>query len=195
MTVAAVGARNKIVGAERFADPDCHGFLAHVQVGQAGHQRAGIELVDLFLEQANHLHAPEHPQPFLDRDSGTRFRPVRGYRHLWTPDICAKTSNTTAKSFSTQPMPRAAVRNSLLTAVVGMGTSSWRPSSNASSMSFCIMLTLNHASFGICRTKGPRYWIMGEATALCVSTSTATSRGMPLFSASSIPSEKASIWT
>ena len=80
-------------------------------------------------------------------------------------------------------------------AVVGIGTSRARPSSSASSMSFCIMLTLNHASAGSFRTNGPRYFTIGDAMALFVRTSTATSREMPLFSASKIPSEKASICT
>jgi len=62
-------------------------------------------------------------------------------------------------------------------------------------MSFCIMFTLNHASSGNFRTNGPRYLIIGEAIALFTSTSTATSREMPLFSAKSTPSENASICT
>jgi hypothetical protein len=65
----------------------------------------------------------------------------------------------------------AAVKNSFEIAVVGIGTSTWRPSSSASSMSFCIMLTLNHASGGNCSTNGPRYLIIGEATVLLIRTS------------------------
>ena len=48
------------------------------------------------------------------------------------PAILASTSNKIAKSFSASPMPRAAVSISLVIAVVGSGTSSWRPISNAS---------------------------------------------------------------
>src|SRR5688572_30740386 len=115
--------------------------------------------------------------------------------HDWTPDIWARTLKSTAKSSFARPMPRAAVRNSLVTAVVGRGTSSRLPISSASIMSFCIMLTSNQTSSGILSTKGPRYCTIGEAMTLWVSTSTATSREMPLFSASSTPSLNASICT
>ena len=62
-------------------------------------------------------------------------------------------------------------------------------------MSFCIMLTLNQASSGNSSTNGPRYCTIGEAITLCVSTSTAVAREMPLFSASRTASAKASICT
>ena len=75
------------------------------------------------------------------------------------------------------------------------GTSSARPMSSASIMSFCIMFTSNHASSGIVSTNGPRYLIIGDATALFVKTSTATSRLIPLFSASKTPSQNAIICT
>jgi len=83
----------------------------------------------------------------------------------------------------------------LVTAVVGSGTSSCRPTSRARSMSFCIMFTLNQASSGIFRMNGPRYLIIGEAITLLNKTSAATSRLIPLFSARRTPSLKASIWT
>ena len=73
------------------------------------------------------------------------------------PAIAASTSKRMAKSLSASPMPRAAVRNSLVIAVVGNGTSSCRPSSRARFMSFCIMFTSNHASSGCSSTNGPRY--------------------------------------
>jgi hypothetical protein len=63
-----------------------------------------------------------------------------------------------------------------LVAVVGRGTSSFAAQSSASSISFCIMLTLNQASSGILSTNGPRYCTMGDAMALWVRTSTAVSR-------------------
>ena len=62
-------------------------------------------------------------------------------------------------------------------------------------MSFCIMLTLNHASSGCFRIIGPRYLIIGLAITDFSIASTATSRGIPSFSASRTPSEKATIWT
>src|SRR3989304_5452907 len=100
-----------------------------------------------------------------------------------------------AKSFFASPLPRAVVNISLVTAVVGRGTSSCLPNSRASSKSFCIMLTSNQASSGISRTNGPRYFTIGDAITLLSSTSTAVARAMPLFSASSTPSLKASICT
>ena len=45
------------------------------------------------------------------------------------------------------------------------------------------------------RTKGPRYFTIGEAITLFSRTSTARPRSMPAFSASSTASEKESIWT
>ena len=53
------------------------------------------------------------PAP-VTADFGFRF-------HLLIPAIRASTSNITAKSCFTRPMPRAAVRNSFVTAVVGQG--------------------------------------------------------------------------
>src|SRR5580692_6557101 len=173
---------------------------------QSGHERASVDLVHLLLEEADAHHLAVGAQPlfFCGGIFAASFRIRSSSRHFFlgpavtgvvTPDMAASTSNMQAKSYFVQPMPRAAVRNSLLTAVVGRGTSSCRPRSIASTISFCIMFTSNQASSGCCRTNGPRYLIMGEATALLTSTSTATSRAIPLFSASSTPSENASICT
>ena len=92
-------------------------------------------------------------------------------------------------------MPRAAVRNSLVTAVVGKGTSTRRPNSSASSISFCMVLTVCQAGSGSLVSMGERYITIGEATALLVITSIAAWRGMPLFSASRTLSENASMCT
>src|SRR5579859_4299390 len=135
---------------------------------EAGHQRTRIELIHLLFEQADAHHLAIGTEPFFFAVRGfrTRFRLGSRSGHFFgppavtgvvTPDIFASTSNTQAKSYLVQPMPRAAVKNSLLTAVVGRGTSSWRPSSMASTISFCIMFTSNQASSGCCRMKGPRY--------------------------------------
>src|SRR4029079_3558890 len=114
---------------------------------------------------------------------------------VFIPAIRANASNKIAKSFSAKPMARVVVSISLVIAVVGSGTSSWRPISNASNKSFCIMLTSKIASSGIFNTNGPRYFTIDEAITLLRSTSTAVSRAMPLFSASSKPSLNASICT
>src|SRR5579864_178376 len=205
MPMPAMRTRNVVVNPERFADSYRNRFFAAVKMRQARHQRAGVEFVDLLLEQANPHHLPICAEPlvFFSREilaclglrgDSRHFRPpaVTG---VLTPAIAASTSNMHAKSYFVHPIPRAAVKNSLLTAVVGSGTSSCLPNSMARTISFCIMFTSNQASSGCCKTNGPRYLIMGEATALLTSTSTATSRATPLFSASSTPSENASICT
>src|SRR5260221_1126075 len=196
--VSAVGAGDVIVRPERFADSDCYGFSTNVEMRQAGHQCPGIKLVHLFFKQANHLHSPVHLKIFISARVRTSFflraLVCRGF-HRFTPLMLARTSNTTAKSSSTRPMPRAEVRNSLVIAVVGIGTSRYRPSSSASRAHSVVTFTLNHASSGSFRTKGPRYFTIGEAIALFTSTSTATSRAIPLFSARKTPSENASICT
>src|ERR1700730_17014332 len=112
---------------------------------ESGHQGTRVQFIHLLLEQANHLHAAIQVQMFLQREGGLRARWFGYSRHRFTPLMLASTSKTTAKSSSTRPMPRAEVRNSLVIAVVGSGTSTERPRSKASSMSFCIMFTLNHA--------------------------------------------------
>src|SRR5580658_9632584 len=208
VSVAAVRTGDVVVDAERFADAHGHGFFAAIEVGQSRHESPRVEFVHLLFKQANAHQLAVDAQPFVFLRLHRRFAASRRLggcsRHFFfppavtgvdTPDMAASTSNMQAKSYFAKPMPRAAVRTSLLTAVVGSGTSNWRPSSNASSISFCIMFTSNQASSGCCRTNGPRYWIMGDATALCVSTSTAVSRAIPLFSASNTPSEKACICT
>src|SRR4029077_10273014 len=117
------------------------------EVGETGHEGARVEIVDLLLEEADHDHATVHAEEEFAVDIA----------HLTTPDICASTSKRMAKSFFARPMPRAAVSISLVAAVVGKGTSTWRPNSNANSISFCIILTSNQASSGIFSTNGPRY--------------------------------------
>src|SRR5437899_482097 len=195
MPVPAVCAGDVVGLPQGFTNSHRNGFFSDVKVRQTGHQRACIEFVDLFFKLPDHHHAPVHPHPLFRPHPVDHSGLIRGSRHVGTPDICAKTSNSTAKSFSTNPIPRAAVKNSLVTAVVGMGTSSCRPSSSARFMSFCIMLTLNHAFSCFFKINGPRYCTIGDAITLCVRTSTAVSRAMPLFSANSTPSQNASICT
>src|SRR5512146_920340 len=193
--VAAMRAGDVIVGTQCLANPYRYRLFAYIQVRQSRHQGPGVEVVHLFFKQPDAHHLPVHSNPGFRPDTGSRLRLLREGSHCPTPDISASTLKTQAKSCLAKPMARAALRNSLATAVVGKGTSSFRPISRASTISFCIMFTSNQASSGMCSTKGPRYCTMGEATALCSSTSTAVSRAMPLFSASSTPSEKHIICT
>src|SRR5579864_4562374 len=137
MSVPAMRAGDVVVFVQRFANSHGHRFFANVQMRQSRHQRARIEFVDLLFKQPDHHHPPVHPQMLLRGCLGSAFGPVRGDAHTRAPDILAKTSNTTAKSFSARPIPRAAVRNSLATAVVGSGTSRCLPNSSANSISFC----------------------------------------------------------
>src|SRR6202142_190110 len=164
MSMTAMCAGDVVGALEGFANTHRNRFLPYIKMCQTGHQRPRVEFIDLAFELADGCHLPVHAPPPIYSPRNPFWR--GGRCHLATPDIRASTSNTTAKSSFSQPMPLAAVRNSLLTAVVGRGTFNLRPISIASSMSFCIMLTSNQASSGCCRTKGPRYWIMGDATAL-----------------------------
>src|SRR5947199_89324 len=185
MPVTAVRAGDVVGLPQRFANPNRHRFFPDIQIRQSRHQRAHIELVHLVFKLADHHHAPIDARPVVRFDAFNHLALIRGNGHWETPAIFAKTANTTAKSLSATPIPRAAVKNSFVTAVVGMGTSNCRPSSSASSMSFCIMLTLNHASSGIFSTNGPRYSTIGDAITLCVITST---KILPGFTPASIPS-------
>src|ERR1700756_55086 len=174
--MAAVCAGDVVIDVQSLADSHCDGLFSAVKMCQARHQCTRVEFIHLLFKQANPHHLPVRMQPplllgaelplcgWLGR-RGRHFLPpvVTG---VVTPDMAASTSNMQAKSYFVQPMPRAAVRISLLTAVVGSGTSSCRPRSIASTISFCIMLTSNQASSGCCRTKGPRYLTIGDATAL-----------------------------
>jgi len=56
VTVAAVRARDEVVAAQRLAHADGHAFLADVEVGEARHLRALVQLVHLLLEGANLRH-------------------------------------------------------------------------------------------------------------------------------------------
>src|ERR1700731_2209181 len=109
MAVAAMRASDVVVRAQRFADPDGNCFFTNVQMSQARHQCARVQLVHLLLEQSNAEHPPVHAGPFLQSKLGICWRLFRGRCQFETPDIRASTSNPTAKSFFSPPMPRAAV--------------------------------------------------------------------------------------
>src|SRR5258706_1707013 len=172
VSVTTVRAGDVVVDAQGFADSNRDSFFAAIQVRESRHERTGVNLVHLLFEQADAHHLAGGVEPLFSfcRSGAACFglggcsrhfclRPVflpPAVTGVVTPDIAASTSNMQAKSYLVQPMPRAAVRISLLSPVVGSGTSSCRPRSIARTISFCIMLTSNHASSGCCRTNGPR---------------------------------------
>ena len=66
MAVTAVRAGDVVVVPQRLADADGDGFFADIQVREARHQRAGVQIVHLLLEQANHQHLPVHVERLLE---------------------------------------------------------------------------------------------------------------------------------
>src|SRR5689334_21856498 len=98
MTVAAVGAGDVVVGAERFANSHGHGFFAFVEMSEAGHKGAQVEIVGVLLEFADGIHAAIHAQPLFVAERGVCFDSLRNGVHRDTPDILASASNMTAKS-------------------------------------------------------------------------------------------------
>src|SRR5882672_6433410 len=65
VAVAAMRARDEVVPLERLADPDRDRLLADIEMGQAGHLRALVELVHLLLEGADLGHLPVHVEVLL----------------------------------------------------------------------------------------------------------------------------------
>src|SRR5260370_16627895 len=100
-------------------------------MGKAGHQRACIQVVHLFFEQTDRHHLLVHVKQSL----GTQFRTSPGIRlglicrsgHFETPDIWPNTLKTTAKSCSTNPIPRPPSQNSLFTPSSPKSTPNTRP--------------------------------------------------------------------
>src|SRR5438270_10068699 len=156
VTVAAVRGRDPVLAAEGCAHADRDRLLADVEMCETGHLRASIQLVRLLLEQADQGHAAIHLERAVRADLRVGSRCGHATTSVFTPDIDASTSKSAAKSFSPTPIAFAAVRNSFVTAVVGSGTSTSRPSSSARFMSFCIMRQSNHASSGCSSANGPR---------------------------------------
>src|SRR4030095_4837817 len=180
-----------VVLPQRLTDADGDRLFADVEVGETGHQRASVEIVDALFEQPDrpNLSIEAQQRVLADLQAAEGLVQLIGrHGHAGTPDICASTWKMDAKSFSVSPIARAAVRYSFATAVAGSGPATRRPISSASVTSFCIIRMSNHASSGGLITIGPRYCTIGEAMTLLVSTSTAVLRGMPAFSASSTAS-------
>src|SRR4029077_17199925 len=125
MSMPPVRAGDVIIAPQRFANAYCHGLFAAVEMRQSRHERARIELIHLLFKSADSNHLTIRPQPrlFLAAHFAATLRFRYGGRHfatpslpgVLTPDTAATTSNMHAKSSFAQPMPRAAVKNSLLT--------------------------------------------------------------------------------
>src|ERR1700722_3194275 len=135
MSMAAVRAGDVVVDSQRLADPHGNGFFAAIQMGEPRHESARINLIHLLFKQADARHLAVSAEPFFFFSRSFVAKIVLGgsSRHIFlpplvtgvdTPDRAASTSNMQAKSYFVHPMPRAAVRISLLTAVLGRGTSS-----------------------------------------------------------------------
>jgi len=63
VAVAAMRARDVVVLPKCGADADCNCFLADVEVGEARHLRASVELVHLLLEEPNRRHPTVQVEP------------------------------------------------------------------------------------------------------------------------------------
>ena len=72
VAVATVGAGDVVVGAQRLADADCDRLLADVEVRQARHEGARVQIVDPLLEEADGQHLTVHPQQLVDAWAGCR---------------------------------------------------------------------------------------------------------------------------
>src|SRR5215475_4405376 len=66
MAVTPMRAGDEVVALERFTDADRNGFLTDVEMGQARHLGALVELVHLFFEGADLRHLPVHVQVLLE---------------------------------------------------------------------------------------------------------------------------------
>src|SRR6266705_218419 len=104
MSMPAVRAGNVVGPLEGFADADGNGLFSDIKMCETRHQRAGVEFVYLVFKQTDRQHLTVHPVPEsnLLRSSSR----LRSSCQLGTPDMRASTSNITAKSSFSQPIPR-----------------------------------------------------------------------------------------
>ena len=65
MTVAAMRAGDVVIRSQRFTNSHGDGLFAFVEVGETGHKRAQIEVVGVFLELADRIHAAVHAQQLV----------------------------------------------------------------------------------------------------------------------------------
>src|SRR6056297_945708 len=91
VAVAAVGAGDRVLAAQRLAHADRHRLLAGVHVRQAGHARGEIEVVGVLLEHPDALHLPVCAEPVLaPRRSGRGGVVSCGrFAHASSPFVCA----------------------------------------------------------------------------------------------------------
>ncbi len=68
--MAAMRARDVVVSAQCLADTDRHRFLTDIQVCEAGHQGARIEVVRALFEQAYRHHLAIHAHERFGLDTG-----------------------------------------------------------------------------------------------------------------------------
>ena len=87
VSVAPMSTRDVIVWLERFTDTNGNRFLTYIKVGEAGHERAGIEVINLLFEEPDHDHAPIHMKPLLGFNFRLSLRPIYSGCHFETPDI------------------------------------------------------------------------------------------------------------
>ncbi len=87
MAVAAMRAGDVVVGTERLADADGDGFLTYIEVSEAGHQGAGVEIVDLFFEQPDHQHPAVHAEQAFGAGGGVSRGRVYSGGHWGSFDI------------------------------------------------------------------------------------------------------------
>ena len=91
--VAAMGRGDVVVPPQRLACADCDRLLTDVEVREAGHLRAAIEVVHRLLERADPDHLRVHPQRGVGRDSEPGFRRRRHQRSTFSrPAMRASTS-------------------------------------------------------------------------------------------------------
>src|SRR5688572_2743227 len=108
VAVTAVRARDVVVVPQRLADADGNRFLADIEVRQAWHQRAGVEIVHALFEQPDGHHPVVEANQLVGRDVGRGL--LRG-GHALTPESAARTLNAAAQApIALRPMyPRFAI--------------------------------------------------------------------------------------
>src|SRR5262249_36757614 len=90
VSVTSMRARDVVIGSERLTDTHSHRFFPYIKVGEARHQRSGVEIVSGLFEQPNHDHTTIHVKPLLS-DVRLSFRWIQCSRHYETPERRSKT--------------------------------------------------------------------------------------------------------